>query len=156
MSESTEVTADAGDQTEVKADSTEAFRAPASQADLDRIVQTRLDRERARFADYDEVKERAAKAAEFEAANAELLAKVQGFEAAETRTALVRKVAGETGVDADILADLRADTEEDLTALASKLRDRFKPTAPLIPGQDKRPENAPVDERKTLAKQIFG
>lgn len=156
MSDDANNTANAGEQVERATESTDAFKAPASQAELDRIVQTRLDRERSRFSDYDELKARAAKASEFESANAELLGKVQGFEAAAARSALVSKVAGETGVDADILADLRADSEDELTALASKLRDRFKPTAPLIPGQDKRPENAPVDERKALASKLFG
>lgn len=155
VSENTDTTADAGEQTEQANGGGDAFRAPASQAELDRIVQTRLDRERSRFSDYDDLKARAAKASEFEAANAELLGKVQGFEAAAARTALVSKVAKDTGVDADILADLRADSEDELTAIASRLRDRFKPTAPLIPGQDKRPENAPIDERKALANQLF-
>jgi hypothetical protein len=35
------------------------FKAPASQADLDRIISDRLARERARFADYDDLKSKA-------------------------------------------------------------------------------------------------
>ena len=99
-------------------------------------------------ADYDDLKARAEKVGELEQ-------KVQGFEAAAARTALVSKVAKDTGVDADILADLRADSEDELTALASKLRDRFKPTAPHIPGQDKRPDNAPQDPLREMAGKLF-
>jgi hypothetical protein len=156
MSENTDSTADAGEQvqqaeapaTEAAAASDDGFKAPASQEELDRIIQKRLDRERARYADYDDLKARAEKVGELEE-------KVRGFEAAAARTALVSKVAKETGVDADILSDLRADSEDELTAIASKLRDRFKPTAPHIPGQDKRPDNAPQDPLRETANKLF-
>lgn len=36
------------------------YKAPATQADLDRIIETRLARERARFADYDDLRTKAA------------------------------------------------------------------------------------------------
>ena len=39
------------------------FKAPTSQAELDRIIQDRLSRERAKFADYDKFKEAAGKLA---------------------------------------------------------------------------------------------
>jgi len=58
VSESTEGTAVAG---EITDQGNEEFRAPSSQEDLDRIIAARLDRERKKFADYDEVKARAAK-----------------------------------------------------------------------------------------------
>ena len=80
---------------------------------------------------------------------------MERFEQAEARSALVRKVAENTGVDADILADLRADSEDELTVLASKLRDRFKASAPLIPGQEKRPDAAPLDPLRQAASQLF-
>jgi hypothetical protein len=38
-----------------------AFKAPSTQEDLDRIVEQRLARERAKFADYDDLKAKAAK-----------------------------------------------------------------------------------------------
>src|ERR1051325_7774664 len=48
-----------------------------SQADLDRIVKDRLARQRAQFADYDDLKERAAKLEEFEQAQKTELEKAQ-------------------------------------------------------------------------------
>ena len=47
MSENTESTAVAGEQVEQVAEE-QGFKAPASQEELDRIIQKRLDRERAR------------------------------------------------------------------------------------------------------------
>ena len=49
-------TAGAGDNTEDK-----GFKPIDSQEDLDRIIEKRLARERAKFADYEEVKAKAAK-----------------------------------------------------------------------------------------------
>jgi len=43
------------------ADAAAAYTPPGSQADLDKIVESRLARERAKFADYDDVKAKAAK-----------------------------------------------------------------------------------------------
>lgn len=42
-----------------KGTQTKEFTPPASQADLDRIIEARLSRERSRFADYDSLKEKA-------------------------------------------------------------------------------------------------
>lgn len=156
VSENIESTADAGEQSqqvepssqETQAPSDGGFKAPSSQEELDKIINQAVARTHKRYADYDDLKARAEKVGELEE-------KVQGFEAAAARTALVSKVAKDTGVDADILADLRADSEDELTALASKLRDRFKPTAPHIPGQDKRPDNAPQDPLRETANKLF-
>lgn len=56
---------------------TPEFKAISSQEDLDRIVGQRLARERSKFADYDEVKAKAAKLDEAEAANKSELQKLQ-------------------------------------------------------------------------------
>lgn len=48
---------------------TDTYTPPASQADLDRIVEQRLARERSKFADYDELKAKAAKVDELEQAS---------------------------------------------------------------------------------------
>jgi hypothetical protein len=44
-----------------------AYTAPSSQADLDKIIETRLARERAKFSDYDDLKTKAARADALEA-----------------------------------------------------------------------------------------
>lgn len=141
----------------------EGFAPITSQEELDRIIQKRVARVESKFSDYADLRTRAqlasdleSKASELEAKNTELTQRVEAFEATEARGALVRKVAEGVGLDAEIIADLRADTEEELTAAATKLRDRMKPTAPHIPGQETFPENTPRDVGRDTVKQLFG
>lgn len=155
MSDSTDTTADAGEQVESSEVEVQGFKAPASQEELDRIIQKRLDRERARYEGFDEIKARAEKAAELESVAADLRKRVEQFESRDARSALVKKVADDNGVDADLLAEMRGDSEDDLTAQAKRLADRLKPASPVIPGQAKSPENAPRDELREFARQLF-
>ena len=155
VSENTENTAVAGEQVEQVAEE-QGFRAPASQEELDRIIQKRLDRERSRYADYDDVKARAERAAELEGVAEDLRKRVEAFESKEARSALVRKVASDNGVDHELLAEMRGDSEEELTAQAKRLAERLKPVAPVIPGQAKSPENAPRDESHEFMKRLLG
>lgn len=74
VSESTEATAVAG---EITDQGSEEFKAPASQEDLDRIIAARLDRERKKFADYDDIKARAARLDEMEEASKSETQKLQ-------------------------------------------------------------------------------
>ena len=155
MSDSTDTTADAGEQVESSEVEGQGFKAPASQEELDRIIQKRRDRERARYEGFDEIKARAEKAAELESVAADLRKRVEQFESRDARSALVKKVAADNGVDADLLAEMRGDSEDDLTAQAKRLADRLKPASPVIPGQAKSPENAPRDELREFARQLF-
>lgn len=122
MSDSTDNTADAGEQVEQEA---QGFKAPASQEELDRIVQKRIDRERSKFSDYDELKAKAARLSELEEASKSELQKAQErAEAAEkalaaaTVTAARAEVAAAKGVP---LALLSGDTREALEASADAL-----------------------------------
>ena len=45
----------------------------------------------------------------------------------------------DNGVDADLLAEMRGDSEDDLIAQAKRLADRIKPVSPVIPGQAELP-----------------
>ena len=155
VSENTENTAVAGEQVEQVAEE-QGFKAPASQEELDRIIQKRLDRERSRYADYDDVKVRAERAAEMEAVADDLRKRVDAFESREARSVLVRKVAADNGVDHELLSEMRGDSEEELTAQAKRLAERLKPVAPVIPGQAKSPENAPRDESHEFMKRLLG
>ena len=155
VSENTESTAVAGEQVE-QATEEQGFKAPASQEELDRIIQKRLDRERARYEGFDEIKQRAERAAELEAVADDLRKRVEAFESKEARSALVRKVADDNGVDRELLAEMRGDSEEELTAQAKRLAERLKPVAPVIPGQAKSPENAPRDESHEFMKRLLG
>lgn len=132
---SDDITADAGEQTDESTD--ETFRAPASQEELDRIIQGRLDRERKRFSDYDDLKARAAKLAEIESANQTEAEKVQArLDAAEKRAseleakALRAEVAAAKGVPTALLT---GSTVEELEAAADALiafRGEQKPAGP--------------------------
>jgi hypothetical protein len=102
-----------------------AFTPPASQADLDRIIGERVARERGKFADYDDLKTKAAeydKAAE--ATKSEIQKATERAEAAERRakdaevTALRAEVASAKGVP--------------LTALAGNTRDELEKAADSI------------------------
>ena len=155
VSENTESTAVAGEQVE-QATEEQGFKAPASQEELDRIIQKRLDRERARYEGFDEIKQRAERAAELESVAEDLRKRVEAFESREARSVLVRKVASDNGVDHELLAEMRGDSEEELTAQAKRLAERLKPVAPVIPGQAKSPENAPRDESHEFMKRLLG
>ena len=131
---SDDITADAGEHTEQTADE---FKAPASQEELDRIIQGRLDRERKRFSDYDDLKARADKLAEIESANQTEAEKVQArLDAAEKRAveleskALRAEVAAAKGVPSVLLT---GSTQEELEASADALltfRGEQKPAGP--------------------------
>ena len=131
---SDDITADAGEHTEQIADE---FKAPSSQEELDRIIQGRLDRERKRFADYDDLKVRAAKLPEIESANQTEAEKVLArLDAAEKRAveleskALRAEVAAAKGVPSVLLT---GSTQEELEAAADALiafRGEQKPAGP--------------------------
>lgn len=78
-----------------KGGSSGGYTPPASQEDLDRIVAARLTRERARYADYDDLKAKAAKFEQIEQANAtdlEKAVKKARDEATAEATAATRQV----------------------------------------------------------------
>lgn len=124
-----DTTADAGDNTEDK-----GFKPIDSQEDLDRIIEKRLARERAKFADYEEVKAKAAKVDEIEEEKKSdlqraldqieaLKAEVEQSKAAAAqaeRAVLVEKVAASKGVPAKYLS---GDSEDDLVASADAFLD---------------------------------
>lgn len=119
MPENNDATAEAGEQNQPE------FKAPESQEELDRIIQKRLDRERSRFSDYDDLKTKASqldeieesKKSEVEKANsrvAELEAQLE-----EAQSSIVRSnVAAAKGVPANLLS---GSTKEELEAAADAL-----------------------------------
>lgn len=135
---SDDVTADAGDTTtETAAADEKPFAAPQSQEELNKIIEARLARERAKFADYNELKTAAERLAEIEAANkSEAEKTAERLAAAEKRAAelevqaLRAEVANEKGVPAKLLAGA---TREELEAAADELiafRGEQKPPVP--------------------------
>ena len=131
----------------------EGFRPVESQADLDRIIGERLARERAKFSDYDELKDKAARfdqASEASKSEAQKLleraeaaeAKAAAFEARERRAAWAAEVAKDAP---DLAPLLRGDTEDELRAhyeqLVTVLKTQTRPRRTSVPlgtptGQD--------------------
>lgn len=127
MSENNDVknTAEAGNSTEKM----------LSQSEVDRVVQERLAREREKFADYEDLKGKAEKLDQLEAANqSELEKAIARAEAAEKaaqdaenarRAAEVQslrvRVAGEKGVPANLVKYITGDSQEAIEAAAEEL-----------------------------------
>lgn len=113
----------------------DTYTPPASQADLDRIIESRLTRERAKFADYDDLKTRASKYDELEESKkteAQRLAderdrektRAETAEAAQMRVtaALAKAPEGTKPAEiAELAARLNGSTKEELEADAEKL-----------------------------------
>jgi len=97
---------------EVPAASESTWTPPASQADLDRIITQRLERERAKFADYDALAEKAAywdeieqaSQSEYEQQSAALTDAMTRYEAAQQR--IVNAELRAAGVPAALIEDL--------------------------------------------------
>lgn len=149
MSENAEVTAVAGEDN----DPGSQFKAPASQEELDRIIGDRLARERSKYADYDDLKSKVSRVEELEATNGELSGKVQAFEAEKARATLVSEIAKSTGVPASAL---RGDSREELESHAAELAELFKPSGPVIPGQEKAPSHITESPDRKFVGQLFG
>ena len=116
---------------------------PATQEKLDAIVGARLKREREKYADYEDLKAAAAKAADSEAAREKeleearaeverLKAEAAERDAAAERDELRAKVAKEAGVPADLVAgEDEAAMRSFAEAVAAYAR---KPAAPVVEG----------------------
>ena len=125
-----------------------------SQDDVNRIVQERLQREREKYADYDDLKTAAERAQELEAQTQELTAKVAEFESKEEHRKLVADVAETAGVPAGVL---KGETKEELEAHAEALKSILQnTTGPVIPGQEKRPQKIEESDEKKAVKGLFG
>jgi hypothetical protein len=150
------------------------FKAPASQADLDAIIKDRVARERAKYADYSDLKKKAeehdrvteASKSEAQKANERLAALERELESTKT-TALRTRIAADFGIstkpaddggpsDADLF--LTANDEATLTKqaerLAGRVEDRKKNgnRAPLQ-GQTAAASNG--DDREAV-RELFG
>ncbi|MBR7088845.1 MAG: hypothetical protein IKI38_05765 [Mogibacterium sp.] len=106
-----------------------------TQSELNAIIGDRLAQERKKYADYDELKGKAAKFDEAEEAsktelqkakelNADLQKKLDAFQKADTERKLKEKISQETGVPVSVL---RGETEEDLRSQAEEILKIYKP-----------------------------
>lgn len=112
-----------------------------TQSELDTIIKDRLSRERAKYADYEDLKAKAAAYDESqEAAKTELQkaleraekaeAAVNAYQAEAARNKAVQAVAAATGVDAGILGLMRGDSQEEIQANADALKAKMQAVNP--------------------------
>lgn len=113
-----------------------------SQEDVNRIVADRVARERAKYADYDALKEKAAKFDEAEEASKSELQKateradslqsqLDSYKKAEKLRSIHEEVSKETGVPANLLT---GETKEDCEAQAKAIMSFAKPESfPAVP-----------------------
>lgn len=130
--ETTETEPQGGNDNSGTTPAADEFKPITSQNDLNRVIDERLKRERAKFADYKDVKAKAAKLDEIEQANLSELEKANGrITAAERERDEARldglrfKTAVKYGIseeDADLF--LTGTDEETLAAQAKRLSDR--------------------------------
>ena len=110
-------------------DNESGYTPPATQADLDRIIADRLSRERARYADYDDLKTKAGEydkvqdAAKSDLQKANDRAEQLARELATEQAARLRhEAAAKAGLSADLAARLQGTTAEELAADAAALK----------------------------------
>lgn len=143
------------------------FKPITSQEEFEQRLGKRLERERGKFSDYDDLKAKAAKLDEIEAANqteaekaAARLAALESELDTTRREALRIKIASEHGItDADdIDLFLTGADEETLTKQAKRLADRESDrnkNGNRAPREGRTPE-AKVDERAAFADYLTG
>ena len=108
-----------------------------TQAEMDAIIGDRLKRERAKYADYDELAKKAKAYDEAEEASKSELqkaveerdkykAEIEKLQAERERAEKVAKVAAEKGVDAALLARMAGDVDENAEFLRKQLEAKPK------------------------------
>lgn len=109
------------------------FTPPATQEELNAIIKARIERERKKFEDYDELKAKAARLDEIEEANRSDLEKAvrraekAEKEAAELRKALsLRAIADEFGIGKDDLDFIDGPDEDTIRAKAERFSARLR------------------------------
>jgi hypothetical protein len=119
-----------------------------SQDEVNKLIEKRLYRERGKFSDYDELKEKASKAESVEtdlqtalkrAEEAE--SKLKGFETAKQLSEWKTQVSKDTGVPAEVL---EGSTLEEIQAHAERIQanaDKIHPIGLKIPGIGDQPEH---------------
>ena len=112
-----------------------------TQAEMDAIISDRLKRERAKYADYNELAQKAKAYDEAEEANKselqkaveerdKLQAKLEKLEEERARAEAVAKAAAENGVDAELLSRMSGDVEENAAFLKEQMGKAKYPTVP--------------------------
>lgn len=143
------------EQPEAKEQQQEPKDSTFTQADVDRIVKERIERERKRFADYDDLKAKAGEKATAEERLAELEKRYADAEVRATKA----NIASEYGISAeDRDLFLTGEDEETLTAQAKRLADRDserKKRNNHVPNEGSNP-SPPNDDRRDFVRRLTG
>lgn len=127
-----------------------------SQADVDRIVKERVARERAKYADYDDLKAKAAGSKTLE----ERLASLEGELTTAKATALRSDIAAKHGLSAEDRDLFLTGTDEStLTAQAQRLAGREadrKKQGNLAPKEGNTPAGGTNTDEREFARSLFG
>lgn len=144
-----------------------SFKAIETQEELDRIIQDRLTREREKYSDYEDLKNKntaletqiSTLQATIDESNATikahdetvagLNAKISGFETANLRT----KIALQHGIPFDLVDRLAGDDEASIKADAERLAAFVKPKAPVPPLKTTEPNLG--DEKDNAYKSLL-
>lgn len=138
---------------------------PATQADLDRIIESRLARERAKYEGFDEFKQKAAQLdQQAEASKTELQKATERAEKAERQLAALQhnqlrlEVAAAKGLPASAAARLQGTTREELEADADDFAALVKPGQPANGLRIEPPVsgNAQPTSNQSAARAFFG
>ncbi|MBK9029363.1 MAG: hypothetical protein IPN98_16785 [Propionivibrio sp.] len=137
--------------TEPDTGTTETF----TQADVDRIVRERVQRERAKYADYDALKAKAEGAKTVE----DRLAEMEKRTAAAEASALRSDVAARHGISAEDRDLLLTGTDaETLEAQAKRIAEASerKKKANIVPREGNNPKATGGDEEREFVRKLFG
>lgn len=126
-----------------------------TQADVDRIVRERVQRERAKYADYDALKAKAEGAKTVE----DRLAEMEKRTAAAEASALRSDVAARHGISAEDRDLLLTGTDaETLEAQAKRIAEASerKKKANIVPREGNNPKATGGDEEREFVRKLFG
>jgi len=137
--------------TEPDTGTTETF----TQADVDRIVRERVQRERAKYADYDALKAKAEGAKTVEDRLAEMEKRTAAAEASALRSDVAARY-GISAVDRDLL--LTGTDAETLEAQAKRIAEASerKKKANIVPREGNNPKATGGDEEREFVRKLFG
>lgn len=121
-----------------------------TQEEVNKMIEGRLKREREKYADYDHLKEQAARVGELEAEAEKvgaLQSEIDSMKAAESLRLMREKVSQETGVPVHLLTGT---SEEECTAQAGAIREYATPKYPSVPDGGE----VSVDVKKSTREQF--
>lgn len=133
-----------------------------TQADVDKVVETRLERQKKQYADYDDLKEKAGKvdtiSKEYEGKLKEKDTKI-GELSGEVKKATLEtekvKILREFKLSDDVADFIEGETADDMRAKAEKLHKHVGSGGKVVIKKDGKPDEKTTDSKK-IAKGLFG